>query len=1263
MVEQTIVPDRCDRQKVGVFMRLWKQITRSWQDLQTTPYDGKYKFEKLSLTEEADISVYEDAINFAFANSDVRNIAISGAYGSGKSSILASYKKKYPRKKFLHISLAHFRPDKARNETDDKDTSTTELEGKILNQLIHQLDAKDIPQTNFRVKNTISLRSVCINAFLISALVICFLHLTLSDKWVSFVSTFDQSKFRTFLEVFTHPYSFFVSGCTISLIGLYFIYSSVKAQRYKAAVRKLSLQGNEIELFEDNNDSFFDKYLNEVLYLFENADIDAVVYEDMDRYEMEAIFERLREVNTLVNIRLSQKGKRVIRFIYLLRDDIFISKDRTKFFDYIIPIVPVVDSSNSYDQLTTHLDKNKIRQDFSDAFLQGISLYIDDMRLLKNICNEYLIYYSRLGAINLSPEKLLAIITYKNIFPRDFAQLQNNLGYVHAVFARKPEIIKAQLAAMEKEHRRLTELMEAVADEVFNSKIELMRSFAVIHFERYQQIYYIQDASAESLDSRLRRTLSEDECKEYDNRIQRIEYTSELKRTKLYNNCKELEQKILDIKGKRLYEIIPHEDGSKMLTEITWFEEGLQQDFRYLKESQHFDLLKYLILNGYLDESYPDYMTYFYPNSLTRKDKIFLRKVLDRNGHDYTYSLDNPHLVTTKLRVSDFDYHEILNNSLLNYLLQYDADSEKLHHLLAQLEKNRDFKFIRQFLEKTTEKSQFIQCLNNQWPGYFRDMLHNSEIPPNEIREFSLDTLYYCDEALLAKVNSDGTLVDYISTSPNYLQINDPKIETLIAALKFLDLRFQSLDPNVSNQILLERVYQESLYRINIENIILMLRFIHGITDGDEQLRCSNYSFVCRFPESPLFRYIDDCINEYLDVWLSSYDSVIIDEECYAIKLLNHQVVSVESKKKYIARLHTIITDLHAVQDTKLWSLLLNNHLVSFREENIIAYWSLEKKTDNATIDFINRFRSTIDFSECLKTQPESLMSELFASLLKCDGIANIQYESCIVSLGFVCEESFNITGLSVEKVQLLARNRIIQMTPASLRFLRNNYPDAVPAYIDSNLDAYIGMMNSQLITQNELLHVLDLDCSDDDKKKLIDLAPSSISIVDKKYSSDICVYILQKKLQSTDLQHLYTAYNGLPYQLKDFLFNHALKNIDAIIRGAYKATIELKCRILASGQLGEYNQQRLLTVCINATEQSDAKLLLDAANKQEFSKIFNPRAKPKIEKNAQCKEILDIFKNRGWITSYSLNTDSNGYDIQRPAPAKKSKRLPRTQT
>ena len=117
-----------------------------------------YIFEKLTPDNDVDISVYDEAIGFVFDNEDVTNIAISGAYGAGKSSVIKSYEKKHEEKKFIHISLAHFEPMDVEEENDA--TDETVLEGKILNQLIHQIPVSRIPQTNFRVKKDFGRKNI-----------------------------------------------------------------------------------------------------------------------------------------------------------------------------------------------------------------------------------------------------------------------------------------------------------------------------------------------------------------------------------------------------------------------------------------------------------------------------------------------------------------------------------------------------------------------------------------------------------------------------------------------------------------------------------------------------------------------------------------------------------------------------------------------------------------------------------------------------------------------------------------------------------------------------------------------------------------------------------------------------------------------------------------------------------------------------------------------------------------------------------------------
>lgn len=410
--------------------------------------ERKYQFERLTPIDNMNLDVYEDAINYAFENSDVRNVAISGAYSAGKSSVLVSYKKKHSDLRFLHISLAHF---KSSDQEDEMEVRESVLEGKILNQLIHQIPSEKIPQTNFRVKKKASTKSIIKLTIGVVLFFIMAIHFACFDIWKNYVSILPDNRFKSILALSTHQYALMVDGLLMLLLLSFAVYGLIGMQKNKNVFRKLNFKGNEIEIFEESDDSYFDKYLNEVLYLFENVDADVIVFEDMDRFNANEIFERLREVNTLANIQLQKERKKVLRFFYLLRDDIFVSKDRTKFFDYIIPVVPVVDSSNSYDQFISHLKRGGIFEKFNEGFLQGLSLYIDDMRLLKNIYNEFVVYYNRLNITELDCNKMLAIIAYKNLFPRDFADLQLNQGFVYTLFDNKDFFIAQEVEKLAKQ--------------------------------------------------------------------------------------------------------------------------------------------------------------------------------------------------------------------------------------------------------------------------------------------------------------------------------------------------------------------------------------------------------------------------------------------------------------------------------------------------------------------------------------------------------------------------------------------------------------------------------------------------------------------------------------------------------------------------------------------------------------------------------------------------------------------------------------------
>lgn len=342
----------------------------------------KYKFHKLTPIRDTELNVYADSLDYVFRDDDLKNVAITGPYSSGKSSMLETYKAAHKDKRFIHISLAHF--ETATSTSTDVDTDEKEqvfeadikaVEGKILNQLIHQIEAKEIPQTHFKVKHPFPQKMMTASAAAITMFLAMVIFLFNRNTWVTFVNGSASDWLRKALKFTTFDGFAVAILCICILIVFYGIYNLSKLQHNKNFLRKLSVQGNEIEIFENDDDSFFDKHLNEVLYLFRHTNADAIVFEDMDRYNSNQIFEKLREINYLLNNSPNNSDAKVFRFFYLLRDDIFTSKDRTKFFDFIIPIVPVIDGANSYDKFIEYFRDGGILESFDGSFFQEISIY------------------------------------------------------------------------------------------------------------------------------------------------------------------------------------------------------------------------------------------------------------------------------------------------------------------------------------------------------------------------------------------------------------------------------------------------------------------------------------------------------------------------------------------------------------------------------------------------------------------------------------------------------------------------------------------------------------------------------------------------------------------------------------------------------------------------------------------------------------------------------------------------------------------------
>lgn len=1226
--------------------------------------NDQIKFEKLTPIQTYDLSIYENGLNFVSKNKDIKNVAITGPYGAGKTSLIETYKKKSPNFNFVHISLAHFNSEK---EEDSFSGDESFLEGKILNQLIHQIDSSKIPKTNFKIKQKVSRRKIAFNTIKLLVISILFLYIMFFNSWVSYISQVSEGLIKDFLSLSIIHELKLISFIIILMIVSKSLYSFFIMQSNRNMFKRLNLQGNEIEILEENNESYFDKYLNEVLYIFENSDADAIVFEDIDRYNVTRIFEKLREINTLVN----NKKENPIRFIFLLRDDVFVSKDRTKFFDFILPVVPVIDGSNAYEQFLEHFKQGSIAEQLDTKFLQGISLYIDDMRILKNIYNEFVVYKSRLNSIELNFNKLLALITYKNIFPRDFSELQLSSGFVHTLFNKKQDFINSETSAIEQEIEEKKNLISRIS----NEELKTLDELDAIYFYTQHDIVSIGGNSISTFNTRaeiinaLRENPNSVQARqphqyhynhavnlrtdfeklesipEYIQRKNTINSKSSSAIENLNSEIRELKKDKDTLKNSKLQNIISKNNINTIFRTSYTNEIGEENKFEEIKSSVYFPLIKYLIRNGYIDETYSDYMTYFYENSLSISDKIFLRSISDQDAKEFSYSLKDAQLVVSRLNISDFEQVEVLNFDLLNYLLNTSHSNPLyLRIFIKQLEETKNFKFVEEFMGKRVNIAQFISGLNSVWPYLFEEMINTSNYSEQLKKQLALDYLNYSVENDLEVVNANNYLASYISNNADFLNVQNPDSSKLITAFSRINVSFNVINFSDAHEELLQKVYENHLFALNYGLIVGFLKEKYDFTTN-EDFRHKNYSLIMSKKDESLFKYVNENIQDYMEIVLENCEEEILDSEDAALDLLNNPMIEFETKLQYLEFLQTSVERIEEVHDNKLWPAIIKNQLVAYNHQNILAYYfNSGNSLDNELIQFINgsALELSLDKDYIDMTFGEKAANKFYNSVVQSNDLSNERYQSILEPFNW-SYRSFSFEDISIEKVNILIVISVIRMNEENLAFMREHYDSLVVDFIIKNIKAYSLLINQENFSFEEMLALLDRSINITYKLQLLKYNQNLISIRNRDYKNELKLYILKHHFDIVDMQFLLENYTNENDAIKETIKHLILGHFDHVLDKKLIFTFKLLKELLQSEIFSFEQKKQLLVSNLSKLSSSQTLEVLSILNLRAYMGLFE-RKRPKIPKTNIDEQILSIFKSKGWITKFEVDSDNSNF-------------------
>lgn len=987
-----------------------------------TTKDNKRKIEEKLMFDNAPIESddYEteaQVLDAQIKKEGVTNIGIVAPYGAGKSSAITTYLKRYRQKslcapKHVQISLADFNTDEKEISGNSNSYSENAIERSILQQLLYSQKKHALPKSSVNRTNKTNIFIKLAFAFLaiILSLSIIVLAFEVNGKNIIAWLTTDGSIIEA------------TSSCVIAvsiIVLIFYLWHSGILRKVKYKDFEINVDGKG-EVPKDY--SLFNNFINEVLYFFECVNVDLVIFEDLDRLENLQIFVKLRELNTIINN--SPKRANKVTFIYAVKDSMFKDeKQRAKFFEFILPIVPVINPITTYDSIA-QMHQQQINIDsslkLSDQFIKDISFFVSDMRVLKNTFNDYVVMATKLSDNNerhlsVKRENLFALALYKNLFPYDYSRLQNNEGLIPLCVDKEKvvdlfkEIEEAKIKELEVEKERIEK--ENLKD--FNDLKLLFKgqhvglahlsnrwgAVSVDSIDSFKDVMYLQHPNPvyAGYAVQVQKLPSGETYYERETII----------KNKGLKRCEEIETAIRVCKNKiekiesQRFDVLIREYGieqyfsTKNLLELKKkykeqianeifvgkSNEDLPTEEQDKKLDAQIHFVRMLINKNYLDEDYLEYISNNKSN-ISAHDRDFIRNVKQGYVKSYNYKLDNVKAVLRNLNEEDFLQPAILIGDVclsLDIIREIDDENDVKTHKFDNIMRL----FASGHKNVATAVVEFLAVTDVARKEIFADYI--AQFSDSIVEELFKENITNADKDIIIKalLNYKKYSALQLSNTRSYIE-NHSQYLTLLGNLDFdeacqlisrLNLVFIKLDVSNGKDKLYQFIVDGGHYSITVDNLTVVL-------DIKEEIRFEfehkNYTYIQEHGDEKLKQQISNNLQVYInEVYTKLPDTN--ESESVVKAFLSNANLSDEIKCKLINHTDIRLTTLHDI-DVRFYDLLLSLNKVVPSWDNIFIAYSAIKYGDSL-IYFILQNDGKISGS--FADQDKALQVTLFNQLIE----------------------------------------------------------------------------------------------------------------------------------------------------------------------------------------------------------------------------------------------------------------------------------------
>ena len=552
-------------------------------------------------------------------------------------------------------------------------------------------------------------------------------------------------------------------------------------------------------------------------------------------------------------------------------------------------------------------------------------------------------------------------------------------------------------------------------------------------------------------------------------------------------------------------------------------------------ESHYFPLIRFLIVDGLLDETYWYYKGNFNvdtSNILKRNDMIYMKGLKEGKALDILLDVETPNEIISRLKLADFSRFNILNKKVLKTCLE-QKQTENVVAIVDSVDINDKYKDLLKILDEFD--LDIVRIYSNMLLKNNVDKLVRTlEYCEGESVEAFKNILISVATNKIIALDNLVVFKEYIEQNENIISlIPEGQFDVFIDNIRSAGIKLEDVPEANCDKARFVAVEQIQVYKLNVGNLIFITEAILEKTINYGSLLNEIYkSLQLSSSKEYIENNFSSIVSNYIDE--NKSEKNYTNNEEILFKILNSDI-SDEHKLKYVEKNETVISKLADLQNssvtTKILDCLLRKNKIKFCSDNIAAYWNMVEEYSNDFIEYLDNNLDETNYEDILRKNV-SICNTFINSPLVSDKIFTFV-------INYADEAISDINPkLPQDRANILIHQRLIEVTEKNIEVLWNNsYNAELISLADYDDDVTEGLVINMLLKyelSDELIYgLVNSDIADGNSMKLIDSIKDSV-LVEKinPTKKPIIEYIIKGDLSSVNINYICKSFKM--FELKD---------------------------------------------------------------------------------------------------------------------------------